>query len=79
MAKTTKLSGRGRRNACYMAVTADQYELPVAVFDDIHTTCAWAGCSVNTMRSDISRGTVNKSRRCRFVAVKPDAKGDRDA
>lgn len=62
-------------NSCYMAVTADKYELPVAVFDDIHALARWAGTSEGTARTTITRKSVRgkgAGKGCRFVAVKEE-------
>lgn len=44
----------------YMAVTADNLETPVAVFDDLDAMCRWARISKHVAYCMLSRGTVRK-------------------
>lgn len=58
----------------YMAVTADNLETPVAVFDDLDAMCRWARISKHVAYCMISRGTVRKkgpAAGCRLVNLYP--------
>lgn len=58
----------------YMAVTADNLETPVAVFDDLDAMCRWARISKHVVYCMISRGTVRKkgpAAGCRLVNLYP--------
>lgn len=59
----------------YMAVTADKYELPVAVFDNIQDLSRWAHTSTATAHDAITRQTVRKkgpAAGCRFIRLPND-------
>lgn len=58
----------------YMAVTADNLETPVSVFDDLDAMCRWARISKHVAYCMISRGTVRKkgpAAGCRLVNLYP--------
>lgn len=58
----------------YMAVTADNLETPVAVFDDLDAMCRWARISKHVAYCMLSRGTVRKkgpAAGCRLVNLYP--------
>ena len=50
-----------------MAVSADIYLLPVAVFDSLEELALWDNCSVNTLKKKISKHI--KSKNCFFEVV----------
>lgn len=37
----------------YLAVTGDQYELPLFVSESVHSMAAWAGVKVGTVRTAV--------------------------
>lgn len=53
----------------YMAVTADKYELPICVKDNVHDLAVWAGISDNTLSSNLSKNRSGKNRGYKFVKV----------
>ena len=54
----------------YMAVSADKYSLPIAVFDTITEASAWEGCSNSQMHHKIHKHLFSIKNRCYFIAVK---------
>lgn len=57
-----------RKDIIYLAVTADNYELPMAVFDNVKEVADWLGVSYNYARTLIFRKTVCKGQ-CRILRV----------
>lgn len=56
----------------YIAVTADEYELPVAVFDNIRDLSRWAQTSTSAAYNAITRRTARKkgpAAGCRFIRL----------
>ena len=66
----------------YMAVTCDEYELPLFVADNIEDLAAWAGVKVKTAKEKISRNAkkepfkpkkqINKHRLRRLLIEEED-------
>lgn len=52
-----------------MAVTADTYELPLAVFDTMQEAAIWAGVSRSTLNVTMYRGHSGMKRGYKFVPV----------
>ena len=60
----------------YMAVTADEYELPVYI-GSAASVAAFAGMSTASLYSYITRGQIRKrgnAKNCKFVRVEPARK-----
>lgn len=53
----------------YMAVTADKYELPIAVFDSVLTLSRWSGRTKSSLFTALRRATMDKKLKCRYVKV----------
>lgn len=53
----------------YMAVTSDEYELPIYVGKDIHDLAKKFNTSENNIRSGITHKTTGKLRGFKFVKV----------
>lgn len=53
----------------YMAVTTDEYELPLAIGDTARELGKLVGVSANLIHSSISKNQTGKSRKMRFVKV----------
>lgn len=60
----------------YMAVTTDQYELPVAVADTTAELGRMIGKSRNTIESSLSRTRHGEYKRSRYVAVEVEEWSD---
>ncbi len=58
------------KNLVYLAVTADKYELPLALFENTREACDWSGKSLACFRSAICRKAECKRYKCKFVTVK---------
>lgn len=56
----------------WMAVTADEYELPLAVEDTAVKLGALLGLAKHTVSENISKGRTGKSNGYRFVKVRID-------
>ena len=56
----------------YMAVTADKYELPVAIAERLVEMERMMNMPKNSLKSYISRGHTRKKARVRFVVVEVD-------
>lgn len=54
----------------YMAVTADVYELPVAIFRSRKEVAAWLGVSAKYVSSILAKNTEVKKKHVRIVKVK---------
>lgn len=55
----------------YMAVTTDEYELPLAIGDTARELGELVGVSANLIHSTISKNQTGKNRKMRFVKVEP--------
>ena len=55
-----------------MAVTADEYEIPLIVEDSISKLAAKTGISVNTIRTSIDRNQSGYRRGFKFIKVEED-------
>lgn len=53
----------------YMAVTNNKYELPLALFDSIQTLSFWSGRPIKTLTCYITRGTLDKKLKCKYIRV----------
>lgn len=52
----------------YAAVTADKYELPIAIFDTLEEIAIWSGATKSAVLSAISHGSRNpRERNYRFI------------
>ena len=60
----------------YMAVTADKYELPIAVFDTVLLLCRWSGRSKSALYSALKRASVDQKLKCRYVRVEVNDETD---
>ena len=56
----------------YMAVTADEYEIPLIVEDSISKLAKKADVSVSTVRSSINRNQSGTRRGMKFIQVKDE-------
>lgn len=54
---------RTEPDTVYMIVSADKYELPMAVFSHAYQAAAYIGCSMAALFSLITRGQIRKKRR----------------
>ena len=54
----------------YMAVSADKYSLPMAVFDTLLEASIWEGCSVNYMCKKLKEHLLSNKKDCYFIRVK---------
>lgn len=63
------MSYKKKHDYVYMAVTNDEYELPIAFFDNFKECCDYANKKKLNMRCAISRKSVNKEINCRFISV----------
>lgn len=64
---------RTEPDTVYMVVTADKYELPMAVFFHAYQAAAWLGCSKATVLSMITRGQTRRKgfpSPCRIIRFK---------
>ena len=57
------------KRSLYMAVTADEYELPVYVCDNLRQLADWAGLKYSTLGGYIGRGIEGKKTGCRCYRV----------
>ena len=53
----------------YLAVSADRYKLPTAIFFSLREACAWECCSVNAMRKKIKYHERSQTSNCFFEVV----------
>lgn len=53
----------------YMAVTPDKYELPIALFEDIHKACEYSNKSQYVFWAAIRKQSIDKVKNCRYVGV----------
>lgn len=53
----------------YMAVTADKYELPIAIFDSVYGLARWTGRKRKDIHSAISKGAKDQKLKCRYIKV----------
>lgn len=53
----------------YMAVTADRYELPIAVFDSIQGLSQWRGKSKCVLHRAIQKKQKDQKLNCRYIKV----------
>lgn len=53
----------------YMAITADEYELPMGVFGSVIEMAKGYGMTARTVSSYISRGTVRKKDKVKFIRL----------
>ena len=60
----------------YMAVTADVYELPVAIFRSRKEVATWLGVSAKYVSSIIAKNAEVKKKHVRIVKVKVLEKDD---
>lgn len=63
---------RTEPDTVYMVVTADKYEMPMAVFSHAYQTAAYIGCSKAAVFSLITRGQVRRKGvpcPCRIIRV----------
>lgn len=58
-----------KREILYLAVSADDYELPVAVFDSIEELAIWDNCSTKTLKKKITHHIMSNN--CFFEAISP--------
>lgn len=54
----------------YMAVTPDEYELPIAFFENIHTACEFSNKSQYVFWAAIRKQSVDKVQKCKYVGLK---------
>lgn len=52
-----------------MAVSADKYSLPMAVFDTLLEASIWEGCSVNYMCRKLKNHLLSSKKDCYFIRV----------
>lgn len=60
------------KNIVYLAVTLDKYELPIAIFNDWKEACKYSGKSYETLRSSVSRQSIDVKNKCRYISVRLD-------
>ena len=53
----------------YLAVSADIYLLPMAVFDSLEELAEWANCSVTEIKKKISHHIKSNSNNCFFESI----------
>lgn len=53
----------------YMAVTADKYELPIAVFDSIKDLSNWCGKSKDVCHRAIQKFQKDRNIHCRYIKI----------
>lgn len=58
------------KNLVYLAVTADKYELPLALFNDYKEACKYSGKTKNSFKCSVSRNSLDRTNKCRYVSVK---------
>lgn len=58
-----------RKVKIYMAVSADKYEFPLGLFENIKQLAIWAGTSYDYARNVICHKRVFKNLNCRFIKV----------
>ena len=56
----------------YMAVTADKYELPLAISRRIQDIAVYANAPISSIYSGITKGVSGKQRGIKFVKVEID-------
>lgn len=66
----------GGQMLVYMAVTPDKYELPMAIFENWKEASAYANKSHETFKCAVSKQTVDRKNKCRYVSVRIDTKGE---
>ena len=54
----------------YMAVTCDEYELPLFVADNLEELAAWAGVKVKTAKETISRNAKKEPFKPKIKRIK---------
>jgi len=54
----------------YMAVTPDEYELPLAFFENIHKACEFSNKSQYVFWAAIRKQSIDKVHKCKYVSVK---------
>lgn len=57
----------------WLAVTADKYELPLAVFSTAGELGRWAGLSRNTVESTASKKLSGRNKGYKIIKVEVDA------
>lgn len=58
-----------RSDFVYLAITNDEYELPIGIFLDIKELCKWSGKTKDTLASNICRQNVDLRYNCRYKRV----------
>lgn len=58
-----------RKEVIYLAVTIDELELPIAVFDTIKEIAIFAGCSYGNAKQMVFRQSVHTKLKCKFIRV----------
>ena len=53
----------------YLAVTADDLELPIGVFDTIEEIAKYAHCSYRYAKTMVHRQSIYKKLKCKFIRV----------
>lgn len=53
----------------YLAVTPDKYELPIAVFENIHSACKFSNKSQYVFWAAIRKQSIDKVNKCKYVSV----------
>lgn len=53
----------------YMACTADKYELPIAIFDNLQELSNWSNKSKNTCKQAIVRKSKDKNNNCYYEKI----------
>ena len=61
----------------YLAVTPDEYELPIAFFENIHKACEYANKSQYVLWAAIRKRSIDKVKGCRYVGVKLEKEKER--
>ena len=57
------------RKYVYMAVTPDEYELPIAFFDNVNSACRFANKSQYVFWAAIRKQSIDKVHKCKYVSV----------
>jgi len=53
----------------YLAVTADDLELPIGVFDTIKEVVKYAHCSYGYAKVMVHRQSIHEKLKCKFIRV----------
>lgn len=60
----------------YMAVTCDEYEIPLFVTSNCSEMAAWCGCSKNTMLSRISKDKSGKTKGYKLIRINDEEESE---